>query len=262
MVFRRRQSSLIFEFALLFVLGSCTSETDLSTLFHDRNVEGTILISALDGKTNYVYNQKRAQQRYLPASTFKIPNTLIALEEEVISSKYEIIKWDGQVRAVEAWNRDHSLNTAFPVSCVWFYQELAERVGNGRYLHYLKELDYGNQLTGQDLRTFWLSGDLKISAEEQVEFLKKLYRNELPFKQDYIKQLKDMMILEQTASYTLRAKTGWAIRKDKQHGWFVGYLEAHESIWFFATQIDILSNADAKYSQEITLAAFRKLGLI
>ncbi len=70
------------------------------------------------------------KKRFLPASTFKIPNTLIALEEGVIQNEKDIIEWDGEDKGWSQWNKDQSLETAFPLSCIWFYQELASRVGD------------------------------------------------------------------------------------------------------------------------------------
>ena len=62
-----------------------------------------------------------AEQGHIPASTFKIPNTLIALEEGVIKDQFEVIKWDGVVRQYAPWNADQTLATAFSRSCVWCY---------------------------------------------------------------------------------------------------------------------------------------------
>lgn len=242
--------------------GTAYAGPGLEKLFSDRNVKGTIIISSLDGKTQYLFNEKRSKTRFLPASTFKIPNTLIALDEGVIADEKEVIKWDGKDRGWPAWNKDQSLETAFPVSCVWFYQELARRVGNDRYLFHFKRLDYGNSQTGPDVTTFWLNGDLKISAEEQIAFLKRLYNEELPYKRHHIQLLKKIMIVEETPDYTVRAKTGWAMRISHQHGWYIGYVETKGQVWFFATNIDIHKKSDALYRKEITMAALKLKGII
>ena len=188
------------------LLQGCVSQrvkTDLDSIFTERNVEGSIIISSLSGEHVYQSNSERVKQRYLPASTFKIPNTLIALDEGAITDPDEIFKWDSTVRFVDSWNQDHSLRTAFPASVVWFYQELASRVGNEAYLRHLKQISYGNMETGPDLRTFWLDGDLKISSMEQIDFLKALYNNELPYKSEHIELLKELMLIEQTDKYIL-----------------------------------------------------------
>lgn len=254
----------IMMFVVVF-LCSCTSKAtqqELDALFSERGVAGTIVISNLDGSKNYQAYPERAKTPFLPASTFKIPNTLIALEEKVISRPDEIFEWDGQTRFLEAWNQDHSLRTAFPVSCVWFYQELARRVGNETYLGYLKSLNYGNMLTGSEISRFWLDGDLRITAEQQIVFLKKLYAQEMPFQPKNFQVLKEIMLVEQTDDYALYAKTGWAVRGDGEHAWWVGYVDKGEEVWFFATNIEITNNVQSQFHKEITRDTLELIGVL
>lgn len=239
-----------------------SEEVDLEKLFSERNIQGTIIISSLDGEVEYLYNQERSEQRFLPASTFKIPHTLIALEEGAIASEKEIIPWDGKEREWSSWNKDQSLETAFPVSCVWFYQELSKRVGNSKYLSHLEKMHYGNKLTGPDVTRFWLDGDLKISAREQIDFLKKCYKGQLSYKHEYIEIVKKMMIVEETPQAVVRAKTGWAMSVNPQIGWYVGYVEIKDQVWFFATNIDIEKKSDAAYRKEITMEALKREGIL
>lgn len=248
---------------LLYVsLNAHAEDANLAKLFQERNVTGTIVISSLDGTSNYIHNLPRAEERFLPASTFKIPNTLIALEERVITDEKEIIRWDGQDKGWKEWNKDQSLETAFPLSCVWFYQELAKRIGNERYLRHLQQMHYGNQRTGKEVTTFWLEGNLEISAIEQIAFLKKMYTGELPYMPWHIALLKQLMIVEKTPQYTIRAKTGWTMRTIPQIGWYVGYLEMKEETWFFATNIDIVKHGDEHFRQEISIEALRVKGIL
>lgn len=202
------------------------------------------------------------KKRFLPASTFKIPNTLIALEEGVIQNEKDIIEWDGEDKGWSQWNKDQSLETAFPLSCIWFYQELASRVGDKKYRSYLERMDYGNRKTGQDVKSFWLDGDLKISVFEQVQFLKKLYRGKLPYEKQYLELLKTMMVVDETEQYVIRAKTGWATRIKPQHGWYVGYVETSGQVWFFATNLQINKKGDAQYRKKITMEALKLKGII
>lgn len=244
--------------AILLIYGVANSEdSSLEKLFNERNIKGTIIISSLHGQTKYVYDEKRMKKRFLPASTFKIPNTLIALAEKAVVDEKEIIEWDGKDKGWSPWNKDHSLESAFPLSCVWFYQELAQRVGNTNYLDHLDSLNYGNKQTGDELTTFWLNGDLRISAKEQIDFLKKLYWGKLPYEKKHIELLKNMMIVDKKAHYTLRAKTGWAMRIKNQHGWYVGYIETENDVWFFALNVDIKNKNDAAYRKEITMEALK-----
>ncbi len=218
----------------------------------------------MSGSEHWVHNNSRADTLFVPASTFKILNTLIALDAGVIDEK-EVLKWDGKDKGIEAWNRDHTLETAFKSSCIWFYQELARRIGTDKYKAILKQVGYGTANPGPNLETFWLEGDLKISAGEQIEFLKRLYRRELPFRASSYDTLARLMILEQKPSYTLRGKTGWAgmgQKDSRQIGWLVGYVESRGKTWFFATNIDITKPEDARYRQEITLEAMKQKGIL
>ncbi|MCX5806175.1 MAG: class D beta-lactamase [Proteobacteria bacterium] len=253
---------VVLTLTIFITATSHADDADLAKLFQDRGVEGTIIISSLDGKMNYVHNSRRSETRFIPASTFKIPNTLIALEEGAVKNEKEVIKWDGKDKGLDAWNKDQSLETAFPLSCVWFYQELAKRVGNENYLIQLKKLEYGNEKTGPDVTTFWLEGDLKISAREQIHFLKKLYEESLPYSKGNIKLLKKIMIIEENPQFTIRAKTGWAMRTDPQQGWYAGYVETKRQVWFFATNLEIRKKGDDSFRKEITMAALKAKGIL
>lgn len=254
---------VVFTLTFFITATSHADDADLAKLFQDRGVEGTIIISSLDGKMNHVHNSRRSETRLIPASTFKIPNTLIALEEGAIKDEKEVVKWDGRRHeGFDAWNKDQTLQTAFPVSCVWFYQELAKRVGNEKYLAHLKKLGYGNEKTGPDVTTFWLDGDLRISAKEQIDFLKRLYTESLPYSKGNIKLLKKIMIVEENPQFTLRAKTGWAMRTDPQYAWYVGYVEPKGQIWFFAMNLDIKKKGDETLRKEITMAALKAKGIL
>jgi beta-lactamase class D len=249
------------------VLGTATTgwceDADLAKLFADRNVEGTMVMCSLDGSARYVHNDRRASTRFVPASTFKILNTLIALDEGVIADDTEILRWDGKDRGVPAWNHDQTLETAFRSSCVWAYQELARRIGTEKYVVHLRRAAYGNAITGPDVTTFWLVGDLKISAVEQIALIEKFYRRTLDFRPSSYKILNRIMALEQTPSYTLWGKTGWALdMKPPQVGWFVGYVVTGNNVWLFAMNMDITTPDQARYRQEIAAEALKIKGVL
>ncbi len=233
------------------------NENDIETIFIENGIKGTVIISSLDGTREYIHNKKRSEQHFLPASTFKIPNSLIALNEKVIKDQDEIINWDGKDKGWKPWNKDQTLKTALPESCVWFYQELAKRIGNELYLSHFKNIHYGNNKTGPVLTTFWLNGDLAISAREQIQFLKKLYNNALPYSKSHMDLVKKLLVVKSTSDYIMRAKTGWAMRIENQHGWYVGYVEKNDETWFFATNIEIKEKQDAHFRKELTLQALK-----
>ena len=242
---------------LSLVCSLWAEDASIAKLFENAHVKGTILIESLDGKERYVYNDKRAKTPLLPASTFKIPNTLIALQEGVVNAD-SIIVWDGVERSVSAWNQNQSLKTAFKSSCVWCYQFFARNIGLEKYNEYLKKLHYGNEKAAPDLERFWLDGALRISAYEQIAFLKKLYKNDVPFHKEHIDLLKSIMIDEQGKDYVLRAKTGWAVPKDAEHhGWYVGYVESSKGVYFFAINLIISSSDELPLRKLITLEALK-----
>lgn len=170
------------------------------------------------------------------------------------------LKWDGKDKGMPSWNRDQTLETAFKSSCIGYFQELARKIGMRKYEEHLAQASYGNAKPGPELTTFWLQGDLRISALEQIEFLKKIYRKELPYKPSPYDTLRKIMITEQTPKYTIRAKTGWA--QKTQVGWFVGYVETGDKVWFFATNLDMTRPEDIRYRQEITMEALKIKGIL
>lgn len=190
------------------LLCSCGQKNFMDEYFDKNEVDGTIIISSLKTDKEYVYNSTRSEKKFLPASTFKILNTLIALEENVVKDEYDIIKWDGKDKGLKQWNKDQCISTALPESCVWFYQEIAKEVGLEKYGEYLTKLQYGNSKTGDKVDTFWLEGDIRISAREQIDFLKNIYNESYEFDKENYKILKKAMIVEETPKYVIRAKTG------------------------------------------------------
>ena len=146
---------LIVISALLWSMPALAEDPALAELFSQQGVQGTIVMSSLNGGKTFIHNDLRAGQRFSPASTFKIPNTLIALEEKVLAGKDDIFKWDGQIHDVATWNHDQTLTSAFKVSCVWCFQELARRVGAEKYQQYLRDLNYGELREPFVAPTFW-----------------------------------------------------------------------------------------------------------
>lgn len=241
----------------LVSIGLCAEEHKIEALYKLYNIDGSILIESGDGQVKYHYNVGD-RKRYIPASTFKIPNTLIILEEGLIEGQSEIIQWDGQEREYAPWNKDQTLKSAFQYSCVWCYQRFAKQVGDKKYRQYLQIFDYGNHLTGSDVTRFWLDGDLRTSVNDQISFLRKVYTEDLPVQKAHIKTLKSIMLSEEHKNYKVWSKTGWS-GKD---GWFVGYLAIDNKIWFFANHIEINQNSDLAFRKSLTMEVFKVLNIL
>ncbi|PHS68546.1 MAG: class D beta-lactamase [Methylophaga sp.] len=234
------------------------NEGDIADLYTSAGIEGVLLIQSINGEVEYTHNPAKLTQTYIPASTFKIPNTLIALEEGVIKDQFELINWDGIEREYSPWNQDQTLATAFSRSCVWCYQRFSEQIEKKTYNKYLHDFNYGNQKTGGNTSTFWLDGDLKISVQDQVSFLRKVYLEQLPIKHKNFSILKEIMLSENTPNYKIWAKTGWK----GQHGWYVGYIEAENNVWFFANHIAIKAPSDLILRRQLTIEALKLKGII
>ncbi|GBE92061.1 class D beta-lactamase [Nostoc cycadae] len=237
---------------------------NLGAAFKELNIEGSILIYDQNNQKFYQHNASRNSTAFLPASTFKILNSLISLETGVIKDEIAILTWDGIMREFPTWNRDTNMRQAYKDSTVWFYQVLARRVGHERMQQFINQVGYGNRQIGtpEQIDKFWLSGPLQITPKQQIEFLQRLYRRELPFSQRTFDLVQDIMILEKTPNYILRAKTGWATSVKPNIGWFVGYLEQNNNVYFFATNIYMKDTADAPKRIELTRRSFKALGLL
>ncbi|OWW18062.1 class D beta-lactamase [Noviherbaspirillum denitrificans] len=234
----------------------------LAGLFTQAGVKGTIVITPLEGGEAFTHEDQRSGERVPVASTFKILNTLIGLEEQAISDSDEF-KWDGISREIADWNHDQTLDSAFRTSCVWCFQHIARRVGAAKYEKYLTAITYGELKRPFEETTFWLDGSLKASATEQVDLLKQIYRRSLPFRSSSYDTLRRIMLVDQTPQYAIRAKTGWATSVSPQVGWYVGYVETKEKgTWFFALNLDAASQDALPLRQKITREALQAKGII
>jgi len=175
-----------------------------------------------------------------------------------------VIPWDGTVWYLDAWNQDHDLQTAIEYSVVWVFQELASRIGPDRAQQYVDLVGYGNQDISGPNDLYWLEGNLRISQAEQIAFLRQLYNAVLPFLESTMQTVKDIIILEDTDSYRLSGKTGWATSVYPDVGWFVGYVETDGKVYYFATNVDREGSEGSlgKISQEITMEILKELGIM
>jgi beta-lactamase class D len=212
--------------------------------FTDAGVSGTIVVVDERAGANWVFDEARARTRFIPASTFKIPHALFALDAGIVRDEFQVFPWDSTHRDIESWNQDQNLRSSMRYSVVWLYQVFARQIGEERERAYLQRLGYGNADPSGGIDQFWLDGGLSISAHEQIEFLQRLYRNELPFKVERQRLVKDVMIVEAGREWILRAKTGWGARMQRQIGWWVGWVEWHEGAVFFALNIDMPNGGD------------------
>ena len=229
---------VLFLSACVMVLPLSAKEPNFGTY------QGSAVIEDLNTSNKEIFGSF-VQEELPPCSTFKVLNSLIALHTKVVKDENETIPWDGKARAYDVWNKDHSMRSAIAVSAVWFYQELARRIGEKTMQEMVFQSNYGNHDTYHTLTDFWLGkGSLKISALQQVDFLSRLMRNQLLFSQKTMATVKDIMILEQNSAYTLLGKTGSC----GGVGWFVGSVQTPQTTNAFAFVLkgENVSGAEAK----------------
>ena len=230
---------------------------DLAAVFQQMGLAGAFAaLEVVDDRLTLV-NAKRAQTRFVPASTFKIANTLIALETGALKDADELFRYDGTPRAVKAWERDMTLREAIAVSNVPVYQELARRVGLAQYRVWLERLDYGNRDPGEAVDRFWLEGPLAISPVEQARFLGRLAQGRLPASARAHAIVRDIIRIEEKDGRVLFAKTGWS----GKIGWWVGWIEHGDRIAAFALNIDMATAELAPRRAEAAKALLARLGL-
>lgn len=228
---------------------------ELSRLFADAGVQGTFVALRLAPRELTVADESRARAPMIPASTYKIPNSLIALETGVVGDvDQEAFRWDGVTRDIAEWNRDHTLRTAIKYSVVPVYQEIARRIGAARMQSYVDAFDYGNRDIGGGIDRFWLDGNLRISALGQIVFLEKLYRDQLPLSKRSMTLVRDILPVVEAGGARLRAKTGASVKDGKLAlGWLVGWAGEGERATIFALNLDLRGAADL--AQRAPLAA-------
>jgi len=238
----KQTSFFLFSF-FLFFFTSCSVnkakiDNSLKKYFDANNVEGSFtLLNNADGEI-IVYNMELDTMRFTPASTFKIINSLIGLQTGNILDENMIIKWDKVKRQNPEWNRDMTMKEAFRVSNEGYYQEVARRIGKDTMKRWIDSVAYGNKNINGPVDSFWLDNTLKISPDEQLGLMKRLYFDQLPFRKSVQQAVRDVMLQEDNTAYKLSYKTGWGIDENKNAiGWVTGWIEENRHVYFFVTLV-------------------------
>ncbi|MEO1062051.1 MAG: penicillin-binding transpeptidase domain-containing protein [Actinomycetota bacterium] len=236
-------------------------------LFEDENVVGTFAVREVGSGQTLVWDRDRAERARLPASTFKILNSMVILQTGVIGDVDELVPWDGVEREVEVWNQDHSLRSGIEVSAVWMYQALARRVGAARMAERVAAADYGNTDIGGGIDEFWLRGDLRISAVEQLDFLERMVTGGLPFDDDVVTDVREIIVREQGDDWSWSHKTGTALAAEPTLGWLVGTTDVGGRTWVFAMNVDLdgpelATQIDPQVRQTLTRRSLEDVGAL
>ena len=265
------KKTLLIATAVISILASCPATAkeeareDFKKYFDMFDAEGTFVLYNQQENEYIYYNKELASKGFIPASTFKIYNSLIGLETGVIKNEHHTIPWDGVIRNREVINKDQDLESAFKVSALWYYQELARQVGQEQMRYWIDTLGYGNADISAGIDKFWIEGNLRISPVQQVNLLVKLRNNELPFSDRSIDIVRKIMINKATTGYTLRTKTGWGEQDNRDVGWYVGYIETEGNVYYFAICIQpkgAMKDDFLKARIQIANSIFNDLGLM
>jgi beta-lactamase class D len=192
------------------------------------------------GVAKVVEGSPWARRRVSPCSTFKIPNSVIGLETGAIPSADYVIRYEEKKHRtpgfwIDAWSKDLDLRGAFRASAVWYFRELAARVGQANMKAFVDRLGYGNRDMSAWPESFWIGSTLRISPVEQVEFLDRLFRNQMGLTPGTVAAVESFMKQEAKDGRELFYKTGACT--DREAGpvvWLVGFVQAPAGRTYFA----------------------------
>jgi beta-lactamase class D len=236
---------------LIAAFSSCSpnnvkKDNSLKKYFDENKTAGCFALKDNGTGKFTIYNLGRYRDSsYLPASTFKIVNSLIGLQTGKITNDSMVIKWDGVKRMREEWNKDLTMHEAFRVSSVNYYQEVARRIGKDTMQFWLDSLKYGAKTYKEKVTiksavdSFWLDNSLKVTPDQQLGLVQKLYFDQLPFFKSYQEVVKRAMLFENNTNYRLGYKTGWGFdEKGNNIGWIVGWIEENNHPYFFVLNLE------------------------
>jgi beta-lactamase class D len=237
----------------------------LAKRFADEGTAGTFVGYKVDENLLISSDKDRSGRPMLPASTFKIPNSVIALETGVVSDPdKDIFRWDGVVRSIEAWNRDHTLRSAIAASAVPVYQEIARLIGAERMQKFVDLFEYGNRDIGGGIDQFWLTGNLRINAIQQIDFVDRLRRGALPVSKRSQELVCDILPVTISGDSIIRAKSGLlgAELGKPSLGWMVGWAEKDIAHTVFALNLDVREPRHIPGRMQLTQQCLGDIGAI
>lgn len=268
----------IFSISILVSLSACSSiktksednfhissqqhEKAIKSYFDEAQTQGVIIIKEGKNLSTYGNALARANKEYVPASTFKMLNALIGLENHKATTN-EIFKWDGKKRTYPMWEKDMTLGEAMALSAVPVYQELARRTGLELMQKEVKRVNFGNTNIGTQVDNFWLVGPLKITPVQEVNFADDLAHNRLPFKLETQEEVKKMLLIKEVNGSKIYAKSGWGMDVTPQVGWLTGWVEqANGKKIPFSLNLEMKEGMSGSIRNEITYKSLENLGII
>lgn len=244
-----------------FALSPSSPSQKISQYFVDANSNGVLVIQDGTKISLYGNNLTRAKIAYIPASTFKMLNALIGLENHKVTT-HDIFKWDGKKRAYSTWEKDMNLAEAMKLSAVPVYQELARRIGLQLMQAEVKRVQFGNMEIGNTVDNFWLDGPLKITPLQEANFAYKLAYLQLPFRLDVQKDVQDMLLIAEKNKAKVYAKSGWGATTPPV-GWLTGWVEQenHHKV-AFSLNMQMKKGMNPAIRNEIVMKSLTDLAII
>lgn len=236
---------------------------EVAAVFKKAGIDGCFVFYDLQNNRLTGFNQKRAETRYIPASTFKAVNSVIGLSVGAVADVDTPLPYGGQPQSMKEWEKDMGLREAIKVSNVPIYQELARRIGLEKMKEEVKKMGYGNGQIGDKVDRFWLDGPLAISAVEQARLMARLAGMDLPQSRAAQAQTREIMLRDYGSGWSLYAKTGTALARKPGVAWLVGWIEKEGRIYPFAMNLEVTgSDWLIKERMDLTMAGFKALGII
>lgn len=230
-------------------------EVDWSDYFDGLN--GTAVVYDPTSQKYTIYNHDLAVTRSSPCSTFKIISSLIALENGIIEPESSTRTWSGEIFWNEDWNKDIDFQEAFRTSCVWYYRQVIDDIGEDLMQRELDRLQYGNcdisdwegrlntNNNNRALTGFWIESSLKISPKEQVEVMERIFGDNSAYSEETQDELKQVMQVSEVDStdISIYGKTGMG----KTNGivvdaWFTGLAESTTGKIYFCVRLGRTDN--------------------
>lgn len=246
---------------------SWTPRPDWANALQSAQLSGVVASCSYPDGACQTSDLQRVTQRFIPASTYKIPHLLIAMQTGVTPAGNTVFKWDGKPQALKTWEQDHTYRGLMQDSVVPVFQGFARNIGETRMQEQLQRLGYGNADISGGIDRFWLDGGLRISAAEQIDFLTRLANNALPFAAEHQWHVKDAILLDANEHYVLRGKTGYSLglpgvgdSARPGTGWWVGWIETGTQTHVFACNFDIKESSQLPLRKSIPLQLFAKEG--
>lgn len=237
------------------------------TKYISKDYEFSVIVYDQKKNDYFIFNDSIAKIPYSPASTFKIANAILGLENKIITDENFVLPWDSIIRSNAIWNQTQNLNFAFKNSTVWYFQEIARRIGPEKMLVGLQNLNYCDSSfkIKNDIDKFWLNGNLKKSLIEQIGFINLLSSNKMNIGKKTYKTLEIIMASDTLSNSYIYSKTGWAVDGSEDIGWFIGYVIKNNKKYVFGSLVKTKNFEKVDIStlrKEITYFALRKLGII